>query len=94
MNYKFDNMESGGTSGLDAFFASEPQIVTPTGKTASAPVKSPRIKIGSLSQLAGFTRISADTLIHKSTKDLWAIRKDGDNYFIERLFQGEGPVKG
>lgn len=33
-------------------------------------------------------------LIHKSTKDLWAIRRDGEHYVLERLFDQDGlPLK-
>lgn len=38
---------------------------------------------------------SSNDLIHKATKDLWAVRKVGDQYSIERLFDGDGtPLKG
>lgn len=33
-------------------------------------------------------------LVHKATKDLWAVRKDGKKYVIERLFREDGePLK-
>lgn len=80
------------SSGLDAFLASEPSIVTP-GKVASATPH--RVRVGSLSQISGFVRVSSDTLVNKATQDLWALKKEGDDYFIERLFQDDGqPVKG
>lgn len=89
-----------GSSGLDAFFASEPEIVTPT-TTPTAPTQKTaaskgRVKVGSLQQLQGFDRLSAETLVHKSTQDLWTIRKEADgDYYIERLFQDDGtPIKG
>ena len=49
-----------------------------------------------LQDLKGFVRVSADTLIHKSQKDLWALKKEGDGHFyIERLFDDSGePIKG
>ncbi len=94
----------GGASGLDAFFASTPQIVTPAERSdrpmgpvmpktaAQAPV---RTKVASLQQLDGFHRMSAETLVHKSTNELWTLRREGEDYFIERLFQDNGsPVKG
>lgn len=41
---------------------------------------------------SGSTR--ANELVHKSTKDLWAVRQDGEQYVIERLFQETGePLK-
>ena len=95
MNYKLDNIEAGGTSGMDAFFEDNPQVVSPVGQAKTAAQKPPRIKVGSVAQLDGFKRISAETLINKSTNDLWAIQKDGDDFFIERLFQDDGsPLKG
>ena len=95
--YNLGEIEHGAT-GIDAFFASEPQIVSPLpyssgSRTASA--KPGRTKVGSLQQLDGFQRIGADTLVHKSTRDLWAIRQEGGEFFIERLFQDDGaPLKG
>ena len=91
-------------SGLDAFFASEPKIITPTetsdrpmgSNTPKVAAKAPlRTKVASLQQLNGFERVSSETLIHRSTNDLWTLRKEGEDYFIERLFQDNGvPVKG
>jgi len=47
------------------------------------------IKISS-SMLDEFLKISEDTLIHKSKKDLWKVFKDGENnIYIKRLFEGE-----
>lgn len=93
-NYDLSAIENTG-SGLDAFFAGEPQIVTPTGQAKTAAAKPPRQKVASLAQLSGFERVSSDTLVHKSTQDLWALRKEGEGYFIERLFQDNGqPLKG
>jgi hypothetical protein len=96
-DYDLGSIE-GGSSGMDAFFANEPEIVTPT-KTASAPApvqKTPRMKVGSLQQLVAFDRLNAETLVHRSTQDLWTIRKEADgDYYIERLFQDDGsPIKG
>jgi hypothetical protein len=89
------NLESIGSeaSGLDAFFADQPQIVTPTG--TGSPVKAAaRVKVASLQQLGNFRRVSAETLIHKSTNDLWTLRKEGEDFYIERLFQEGAPLKG
>jgi len=92
-DFKVNDIQ-GGSSGMDAFFESEPQIITPYGqKTAVA--KPQRIKLGSLAQLDGFHRLSAETLVHKSTQDLWSIKREGNGeYFIERLFQDNSPVRG
>src|SRR5258706_12181262 len=94
-DFKLDQIQSIVASGMDSFFESEPQMVTPLGQEVkTAAVKPRRVKIGSLVQLNGFERVSSETLIHKSTKDLWAIKKEGDDFYIERLFQDTGnPLK-
>jgi len=93
-DFKLDQIQ-GTASGMDAFFESEPQIVTPLGQKTAAVAKKPaRVKVGSLAQLSDFRRTSAETLIHKSTQDLWSIRKEGEDFFIERLFQDGLPLKG
>lgn len=53
-------------------------------------------RIASLGDLtAFFTKVGTDTLIHKSTRDLWAVRQDGRGFLIERLFDDTGePLKG
>lgn len=94
-NFDIGSIQS-QSSGMDAFFEGEPEIVSPvdpTPKTASAP---PRVKIGSLGDLSGFMRVSEDTLVNKSTNELWALKKDDEGKFaIERLFQDDGaPLKG
>lgn len=91
-NYDFKDMESGAT-GMDAFFVNEPSATSPFGQKAAA-AKAPRVKVASLSQLEGFTRTASDTLIHKSTQDLWSIKREGGEFVIQRLFQDGSPVKG
>jgi hypothetical protein len=93
-DFKLSQIESGQSVGIDALFENEPQIVSPVGqaKSASAPK---RVKVGSLNQLQGFVRVATDTLVNKATNDLWALMKEGDTFFIERLFQDDGqPLKG
>lgn len=52
------------------------------------------IRVASLGDLSGFMRMSSDTLVHKATKDLWAVRQEGSEYVIERLFKESGdPLK-
>lgn len=94
-DFKLDSIEP-STSGLDAFFEREPQVIAPFGAQAKQAASKPqRIKIGSLQQLQGFVRSGSDTLVHKSTNDLWALRQEGENYYIERLFNDTGnPLKG
>lgn len=37
---------------------------------------------------------TSDELVHKATKDLWAVHENGGNYVIERLFNDSGkPLK-
>ena len=61
----------------------------PTTKTASQ-----RKRVASLGELDGFLKVSSDTLVHKSTRDLWSYREEGGEFVIERLFQDNGqPLK-
>jgi Fe-S-cluster containining protein len=55
-----------------------------------------RMKVASLDDLFSFDRIGSNNLIHKCTKDLWAIDSDKDgNVQIKRLFDNSGePIKG
>jgi len=47
------------------------------------------IKVASM-DLTDFMKISDDTLVHKSNKDLWKMFKDAEgNIFIERMFEDE-----
>lgn len=92
--FKLDQIQT-GPSGLDAFFEREPQILQPFGQKSASSPKPTRVKVGSLAQLNGFSRISAETLVHKSTQDLWSITREGGDLYIQRLFSDEGgPLKG
>jgi hypothetical protein len=53
------------------------------------------MRIASLGDLGGFLKLSNETLIHKSTHDLWSFKKSGEEGFIvERLFDDNGkPLK-
>lgn len=84
-NFDFTDFQMGGTTaGMDSLFTRE-----------QAPAKTARVRVASVQQLQGFHRISSSTLIHKSDRDLWALRKEGDAFFIERLFDDAGePIKG
>jgi hypothetical protein len=55
-----------------------------------------RICVASLGDLTEFLKVADNTLIHKSTKDLWKYSKDADgNFLVERLFDSKGePIKG
>lgn len=86
-DFNLGDIETVGACGLDALFERAPEIVQ--SRTA-------RVRVASVQQLAPFTRLSSETLIHKSQRDLWAIRKEADgNLYIERLFDDSGsPLKG
>lgn len=86
-NFDLGGMEMSGAAGLDALFEREPSMV--------APLKTARVRVASCAELKSFTRLSAETLIHKSDRDLWAIKAEGDQFFIERMFDDNGtPLKG
>jgi len=86
-DFDLGKMEMSGASGMDALFEREPSMVTP--------LKVAKIRVASVQQLKSFTRLSAETLIHKSDKDLWTIKAEGSQFFIERLFDDHGePLKG
>jgi len=51
-------------------------------------------RVAGIGDLGDFLKLSHDTLVHKATKDLWALRKQGDDFVIERLFEESGsPLK-
>jgi len=87
--FDLSGLEVSGATGLDALFEREPHIVKPHQKSG-------RTKVASVGQLDGFMRLSAETLIHKSNRDLWSLKKEADGqYYIERLFDDNGePLKG
>jgi hypothetical protein len=87
-DYDLGQFQPSAASGIDALFEREPQLVT-----AAKPKK---MRVASLNQLVAFERVSAETLIHKSDRDLWALKKEGDGkFYIERLFDDNGqPLKG
>lgn len=87
--------------GLDSFLSDNADLVAPPAAapkvaSAGAPIPPRRVKVASLAQLSGFIRTAEDTLIHKSDRDLWALRKDGSGeFYIERMFDDRGaPLKG
>lgn len=84
-DFDLGQMEVSAAEGLDALFAREPEIVRPVT----------RVRLASLQQLAPFERQSKETLVHKSDRALWALKQDGNDYFIERLFDDVGqPLRG
>ncbi len=97
-NFNMQAMEMGTATGIDALFEQNPTFAARVMERAAAPVlpKSSRLRLASVKQLAPFMRVSSDTLIHKSNRDLWALRKESDGaFYIERLFNDNGqPLKG
>ena len=68
------------------------RLAGPSSKQSS----SVRMMVSSLGDISSmFTANSHEgELVHKSTKDLWSVKKDGSNYVIERLFNDDGkPIK-
>lgn len=54
-----------------------------------------QLRLASLGDLTDFMKVSKDTLIHTSTRDLWSVKQDGGEYIIERLFDDTGdPLRG
>ena len=49
-----------------------------------------RIRVASLGDLSDFLKVAEDTLVHKATRDLWSVKKDGNDFVIERLFDDTG----
>ncbi len=83
-NFDLSGFEVQGSTGLDAFFSREPEIVTPA-----------RIKVASIRDLSPFVRLSNDELIHKAERDLWSIKREPNgSMFVERMFDDNGsPLK-
>jgi hypothetical protein len=55
-----------------------------------------RVVVANLGDISSFfsPTTATDELVHKATKDLWALKSDGDNFVLERLFQEDGnPLK-
>ena len=59
-----------------------------SGRSAS------KVRVSSLGDLTDFLKVSADTLVHKSTKDIWSFKKEGEEFVIERMLGEDGtPLK-
>lgn len=51
-------------------------------------------RVASIGDLSDFIKSAKDELVHKATKDLWSLRKEGNEFVIERLFDETGkPLK-
>ncbi len=82
--FYLETVQGQPATGIDALFAQ------PARQARSRRV------VASLGDLSNFLRLSAETLIHRSEKDLWALKKEADGkFYIERLFDDNGePLKG
>lgn len=73
-------------------FAEHLRLAGPSTKKSSMV----RMVVGNLGDISSlFTTASRDNeLVHRATKDLWAVKKDGGSFVIERLFDDTGkPLK-
>jgi len=51
-------------------------------------------RVAGLGDLGDFLKVAKDTLVHRATKDLWSLKKVGEEFVIERLFDETGdPLK-
>jgi hypothetical protein len=85
--FELGAIQGQGSPGLDALFNQQPQLVQATQN---------RRFVASVKDLKSFVRVSAETLVHKSTNDLWSLRKEADGkFYVERLFDDNGePLRG
>jgi hypothetical protein len=84
-DYDLADIQVSGATGIDALLKHEPRLVKASG----------RMRVASCKDLTAFTRVSEDTLVHKSDRELWTLRKEADGFVIERLFDDNGgPLKG
>ena len=83
-DFDISSFEVQPSTGLDCFLTRNAHMVTPF-----------RQRVASIQDLSSFIRLSTDELIHKSTRDLWTIRRQGDGgLFVERTFDDTGaPLK-
>jgi hypothetical protein len=76
------------------FFPVYRRHVARTGHRTATSGAYRRVLRGGLGNLSEFLRVGAEELVHKATQDLWSLTKQGDDYVIERLFDGSGePLK-
>jgi hypothetical protein len=88
MDFDLNSIESSGETGIDSFLKANSESAIPMRKTASM-----KVRVASLEQLDPFHRLSAETLVHKSTRDLWTVTREADGLYIQRLFDEETPLK-
>lgn len=70
----------------------------PTDQFGRVSLEVRQVRVASLGDLTNFLKVSSgsNTLIHRSSNELWSFQKDADGAFlVERLFDGDGqPLKG
>lgn len=93
----FDMSEvSSKSTGMDNYLSdslSEKEVNINTSKTdRRASVEPTRIRVASVDQLDGFTRIAnTDTLVRMSERDFWELKEDDEGELvIERLYDADG----
>ena len=95
--FDMTEIEHDSASGMDTFFQDVDYEKASFDKAASVGKKElpDRMKVSSVSQLDGFSRIASDTLVRVSEKDLWALEENEQGEFtIERLYDDDGnPLK-
>lgn len=78
------------SSGMDSFLGGSEGDAEIEG--SSLPDK---MRVASVGQLSGFVRVANDTLVRKSERDLWSLKRTEEGEWeIERLFDEDGnPLK-
>jgi hypothetical protein len=95
---------SGDTTVLDnrVFVAWDDGVFRPVAPehlraiTTTRQARNVRMVVADLGDLSNFFGASSreDELVHKATKDLWAVEKKGEKFVINRLFKDDGsPLK-
>lgn len=91
--FPMDKVSSQNT-GVDAFLSDEDEerdVISGDKRASDDDLQKGRIRVASVSQLDGFTRVSSNTLVRMSEKDLWEITEDENgDYVVERLFDDNG----
>lgn len=102
VNRKFSAMREWDQTVSDQFYCglmggSEAKVASKAMEGgANLSAKAESVRLASMDDLFSFHRASDNHLIHKATRDLWAIESDADGGIsITRLFDNDGePIKG
>lgn len=92
--FDMSEVEHDSSSSMDTFFQDVDYKIASFEKASDGNLPD-RMKVSSVHDLEGFTRIASDTLVRVSEKDLWALSEDDDGeVVIERLYDDSGnPLK-